>query len=1012
MAHWVASLHFLARLAHESEDGKNTIRLTAPDNRIIDSFFSHLTQGKRPSIAHMMLAHLADGLGIDTILTTNFDTLIEDAFARLDIPLVAFDVHQKAGLPSPDLVRSQRSIIKLHGGRYGLRADFTLDQSPSDSDKKAFVQYFGPIGSPEAHHARKHLLVLGCSGDDQRTCELIRHALRSITDMQVYWLCYRPEQKQQEGNGSIRSRFAEFENRVHVQAHPDIGLFLLELYQHLWHSLPPGNVEFPAFWPAPPNPYDVVGTGEEPEFRTEVNWLQTSLLTRLPGDEAPANTRRKDPTLPRHLLLHGKPGVSSVAARVAQDLYADYECFWLDLDMFWSWHHCFVTLIDTVARRFGMSAQTRPVSASDGDSAARYFRDFSKSRSCVVFLNGREPAGVNAGWGLAQDSNIPPWNAQDWQRLTQFLNSESIPSRTVFVLLVRDKECLKNATSCFEQHTITNPCIPFELHAIIESVTRLLRDSPNADTARRFVYGLTLFRRARHLAAMSSWALQKAPARGLVSDKVGEPDNDTRRADFRDEWLSKLLATGAIRYDPGGFVWMHTDIREQLRSRLEEKWRLDGVRAECHQGIADWYVKLFRSSNDPMAAFESLYHRLCCAKWATEEDHGCGDKPHLQRVALVEASVTLRLAQQRILACGYLDGPPSPLEDFQKAVENLETFLDVAAHPAQQALRDQCLELRRQVSAEVADYGGALRAVEDTHDSSTVDRKRTAVGGIRNAWCLYRKAQCLTRMRRYSEAEGTLSALKKELGFHLPMTEQSCIRPACREWLKTLDPRDLQDKLRLLIKALEEHMFLEMLSAQIDWHLRDARASDGQQSANIRNRYKHTECFWIMATELMRSVEDCEFLQTENAYNRTLCGVLLGNMGRYSEAHRRLNEAAGYLAHSSNRVDPMSWALIDLRRAEVLMTEASATTSSPSRAGQEDKYQPNGRVMRLLDGAFAALSRAERRFVGHRRNIWWWTWLYELRMLLCARLTEARSAQGLPHPVPHTAQPFQGELLS
>ena len=53
----------------------------------------------------------------------------------------------------------------------------------------------------------------------------------------------------------------------------------------------------------------------------------------------------------------------------------------------------------------------------------------------------------------------------------------------------------------------------------------------------------------------------------------------------------------------------------------------------------------------------------------------------------------------------------------------------------------------------------------------------------------------------------------------------------------------------------------------------------------------------------MRYVDDCDFLQIENAYIRTLNGVLMATLGRYCEAHRRINEASGYLAHSSKCKD-------------------------------------------------------------------------------------------------------------
>ena len=146
---------------------------------MIDSFFVHFTEEKRPNTAHMLLAHLADVLRIKVILTTNFDSLIELAFQRFDMPVATFDVHYKAVLPDARLVRATRSIVKLHGGRYGLRADLSLDTSPEQNDVENFLAYlsaYDGTGRQPAKHQRD-LLVMGISGQERRTVNLICRAL-------------------------------------------------------------------------------------------------------------------------------------------------------------------------------------------------------------------------------------------------------------------------------------------------------------------------------------------------------------------------------------------------------------------------------------------------------------------------------------------------------------------------------------------------------------------------------------------------------------------------------------------------------------------------------------------------------------------------------------------------------------------------------------------------------------------------------------------------------------------
>jgi hypothetical protein len=161
----------------------------------VDSFFTFITKGRLPNDAHTMLVHLADILGIHTILTTNFDDLDEQAFARLRMPLASFDVHQKASLPDAGLVLPQRSIVKLHGGRYGLRADFSLDELPSDPDMRNFADYLAGycLGNAQSSHGRRHILAMGVSLSDARTATMIREAMHSIEDMHIYWVCYRDQ---------------------------------------------------------------------------------------------------------------------------------------------------------------------------------------------------------------------------------------------------------------------------------------------------------------------------------------------------------------------------------------------------------------------------------------------------------------------------------------------------------------------------------------------------------------------------------------------------------------------------------------------------------------------------------------------------------------------------------------------------------------------------------------------------------------------------------------------------
>ncbi|MEM7495915.1 MAG: SIR2 family protein, partial [Myxococcota bacterium] len=116
---------------------------------VLDTFFLQIVDGKAPTIAHSSLALLSGSMRINKILTTNFDSLIEDAFLKYGDPITVFDVHVETGIPDQQLLIGHRSIVKLHGGRYGLRADYSLDEIPSENDRQNFLSYV--LGRPLTH---------------------------------------------------------------------------------------------------------------------------------------------------------------------------------------------------------------------------------------------------------------------------------------------------------------------------------------------------------------------------------------------------------------------------------------------------------------------------------------------------------------------------------------------------------------------------------------------------------------------------------------------------------------------------------------------------------------------------------------------------------------------------------------------------------------------------------------------------------------------------------------------
>jgi hypothetical protein len=186
---WRSTLEFLARLYFREQK----LSLEDVDQSIIDNFNFHITRGRRPNFGHSMLCHLVGPAHIRTVLTTNFDTLIEDAFAKLNLKFEVISVGLKDALPSPDMVHSLNCIIKLHGSIKDTRADQSLNSIPTLDDKKRFCSYVrgGDQFRDGARFRPGHLLVIGYSGTELRCVRMIKFLLSQDPEAKVYWVCFK-----------------------------------------------------------------------------------------------------------------------------------------------------------------------------------------------------------------------------------------------------------------------------------------------------------------------------------------------------------------------------------------------------------------------------------------------------------------------------------------------------------------------------------------------------------------------------------------------------------------------------------------------------------------------------------------------------------------------------------------------------------------------------------------------------------------------------------------------------
>jgi hypothetical protein len=244
---------------------------TSVDTHVVDSFFTTITSGKRPSVNHVMLAQLASVTRSRLVLTLNFDNLLDQAFLLNDMGTAVIDVHQRANLPRWSVFSDKYNILKLHGSNYGLRADLSLDEEPSREDHYSFQSYF--LQNTELHsrgtdsqasQVRKKtkavLFVTGFSAGDRRIRLLIFDALRELKDLRVFWVCHRDADrlKIKEAIDKATSQGGEWASRLLIDRNMHVGLLLSQLYYEYTGTFPHAGMQLPTLWrlplqPAPPS---------------------------------------------------------------------------------------------------------------------------------------------------------------------------------------------------------------------------------------------------------------------------------------------------------------------------------------------------------------------------------------------------------------------------------------------------------------------------------------------------------------------------------------------------------------------------------------------------------------------------------------------------------------------------------------------------------------------------------------------------------------------------------------
>ncbi len=671
LADWRGALVFLSRIVCEVRgkdvDERYLLALDAPNAEVIENGIRRVTGGRLPTLGHRMLATLATLLRLDVILTTNFDDLLEKAFAEARNPLSVFEVHMSSSLPPWSAFSERRSLVKMHGNLYSLRLDYTLDALPVEADRWRFLEYLLSSDGrselarrlsagqppPEDLPYLNHLLIMGVSASERRTRAFIEHACRHLREgFKVFWLCYTKEDLAavQDFEREIE-RVRHGVRRFEILRHPDYGLLFAELYQTIRRGIPTSGIIFPSaarlsIPPIPRRGSSKKGEEYAQEIRERLAKIQTEgyqhsrlivATSRRPNSNASAGGE----TAPT--------GISSMCARVFEEIRERQVAVWLDMNDVSSTDDLFEQLLDAVSYRNGqphpLPVFVRKQPEAQADEIHKLIEPTNKQ--WVFFLNARETPGTNLIDERDESGIVPPPN--DWldgpsspgeaetqvtpddfskspEHFLRFLLTLCAPgsSSASVVLMCRqenngaDSRLVERIVREKLESTIVplkGDCSDFDERETVSRAlewTEKVQEGETVEDRRWFLQALISLQRVRYLATIWSDCCRRPTSAATASwPKQGD--------DRYPDWVDELEEKGLVRRKPGGFIWIHSRARTLLRRRLFNSnsasdevlpagWDPQKDAPEIHWRLAQWYRRILAASWAPGAVFEAVYH--------------------------------------------------------------------------------------------------------------------------------------------------------------------------------------------------------------------------------------------------------------------------------------------------------------------------------------------------------------------------------------------------------------------
>lgn len=657
---WRSALRFLCQVQMVS----SKLTLVRPDYAVQDSMFQSLLQMCEPGLGHRMVAALSTVLRCNCIVTTNFDDLIEKAFAAVPLSLVTFEVAQPAPMPGPTIVCSQRSLVKMNGGNFSLITNETLDAEPTSDDHESFLGYLRGLGVADKD-ARAAIIVTGVGGTENRTLALFRHAIERLPHLHIYWIAFAHDEENNERvRASLKleppfSKSGRLDRRLLRLAHKEHGLFLQQLFMRITRSLPSSGVIFPGLWRLPLPP--IINRADEEEAtalkKEDGNKPRDGLKNQFREEleDAPKKKLKKKiaDAIDSHrmvLVLSTVPesAVRRVCACVAGE--SSQNVTWLDLDQIGNPWGLLLRIIQMSARMHG-TAEIPPAldfhewhETMNDKSRERFIGTIKHILRChhvrlfddlVIYLNGLDEIASHAPYAPEGSGNMtlqyiekPGILIHLWDCLHEIAADPTCGIK--FVILGSLHKRTDNDD--YSDSPIVGRSLQEWLGKGRPHVKDVFeKDNPQPfikkriDAAKRwhrgerlriaFLYLVCSFRYSRHPVGISrTFGRYAERVRKEVAMHYEEAFKKSE--EWLDDWIKQSSDLPFLREKLGGLLWMHPRIKAELRPLLVSDWKEASGDDHPYEILmmgnllARHYGQMLLATADPLAGLELVHHML------------------------------------------------------------------------------------------------------------------------------------------------------------------------------------------------------------------------------------------------------------------------------------------------------------------------------------------------------------------------------------------------------------------